>query len=326
MSGAALNPPVASLARRVRAGEVRAIARAISLVEDDAPEAAALVRELFPSTGRAYLVGITGPPGAGKSTLVDRLSLELRQRGDTVGIIAVDPTSPYSGGAILGDRVRMQAQAGDDGVFIRSMATRGHLGGLSRATHEAAYVLDAAGKDWVVIETVGVGQDEVDIVRTADIAIVVLVPGTGDDVQALKAGIMEIADVFVVNKSDREGADRLVASVEAMLALGDAEPGAWRPPIVRTQATTGQGVPELLGAVEAFRAHTASRQHERRRARHQFRLRELLADRFMEHVDRRVLAPGELDTMLERIAGRALDPYTAANGILERALGKTEPS
>jgi LAO/AO transport system kinase len=202
------------------------------------------------------------------------------------------------------------------------MATRGHLGGLSRATHEAAYVLDAAGKDWVVIETVGVGQDEVDIVRTADISIVVLVPGTGDEVQALKAGIMEIADIFVVNKSDREGADRLAASIEAMLALGDADAGAWRPPIVRTRATTGLGVGELLEAVEAFRAHTAAAQHERRRVRHEHRLRELLAERFMDHVDRHVLAKGELDDMLAKIADRGLDPYTAASGILERALGR----
>ena len=322
MADPANTPAVSALAQRVRAGELRAIARAISLVEDDEPGAAALVRDLFPATGGAYLVGVTGPPGAGKSTLVDRLSLELRGRNETVGIIAVDPTSPYSGGAILGDRVRMQAQAGDEGVFIRSMATRGHLGGLSRATHEAAYVLDAAGKHWVIIETVGVGQDEIDIVRTADIAVVVLVPGAGDEVQALKAGIMEIADVFVVNKSDRDGADRLVASIEAMLALGDAQPGAWRPPIVLTQATTGQGVPELLAAIEAFRAHSAAAQPERRRLRQKFRLRELLAERFLDHVDRHVLAPGELDDTLARIASRGLDPYTAANGILGRALGR----
>ena len=205
----------APLSDRVLQGDPRAVARAISLIEDESPQGAALVRRIFPSTGKAYLIGITGSPGAGKSTLVDRLIGELRRSGRTIGVIAVDPTSPYTGGAILGDRVRMQAHVADSGVFIRSMATRGNLGGLARATAEAALVLDAAGKDIVLIETVGVGQDEVDIVRTADISIVTVVPGTGDEVQALKAGIMEIADIFVVNKADREGADRTVASIEA---------------------------------------------------------------------------------------------------------------
>src|SRR5262249_34598692 len=194
-----------TLADRVLAGEPRAMARAISLIEDEHPAASELVRAIFASTGRAYLVGVTGPPGAGKSTLVDRLISEFRGAGHMVGVIAVDPTSPFTGGAVLGDRLRMQAHAEDAGVFIRSMATRGHLGGLARATRDAALVLDAAGRDLVIIETVGVGQDEVDVVRTADISVVTLVPGTGDDVQALKAGIMEIADVFVVNKADREG-------------------------------------------------------------------------------------------------------------------------
>ena len=208
------------LADRVLAGDARAIARAISLVEDEAPAGAELIRDLYSRTGRAYLVGVTGPPGAGKSTLVDKMTTELRQAGQTVGIVAVDPTSPFSGGAVLGDRVRMGAHHGDEGVFIRSMATRGHLGGLARATSDVALVLDAAGKDIVVIETVGVGQDEVDIVRAADVSVVVLVPGTGDDVQAIKAGIMEIADIFVVNKADREGADRVVQAVRANLSRG----------------------------------------------------------------------------------------------------------
>jgi LAO/AO transport system kinase len=198
-----------TLAERVLTGDPRAIARAISLIENESPAGAEVVRDIYPRTGRAYVIGVTGPPGAGKSTLVDRMTTELRGRGQTVGIVAVDPTSPFSGGALLGDRVRMGAHFGDDGVFIRSMATRGHLGGLARATSDVALVLDAAGKDIVMIETVGVGQDEVDIVRTADISIVVLVPGTGDEVQALKAGIMEIADIFVINKADRDGADRL---------------------------------------------------------------------------------------------------------------------
>ena len=310
------------LSDRVLDGDPRAIARAISLIEDEAPQAAELVRALFPHTGGAYLVGITGPPGAGKSTLVDRLTAQLRQSDETVGVIAVDPTSPYTGGAILGDRVRKQAHAGDAGVFIRSMATRGQLGGLARATHEAAQVLDAAGYDWVVIETVGVGQDEVDIVRAADISIVTLVPGAGDDVQAMKAGIMEIADVFVVNKADREGADRLAASIEMMLALEPFGPDQWRPPVLRTQATTGAGVPELAAAIDAFRTHATAEHLSRRRVRDEYRLRERLASRFMDHVDAEVIRTGELAVTLDRIAERTLDPYSAAAELLSRALGR----
>ncbi|MGH9386823.1 MAG: methylmalonyl Co-A mutase-associated GTPase MeaB [Vicinamibacterales bacterium] len=309
-----------SLADRVLAGDPRAMARAMSFIEDEAPAAATLVRDIFPHTGRTYLVGVTGPPGAGKSTLVDRMIAETRKAGETVGVIAVDPSSPFTGGAILGDRVRMQAHAQDEGVFIRSMATRGHLGGLAQATADVALVLDAAGKSLVVIETVGVGQDEVDIVRTADLCIVVLVPGTGDDVQALKAGIMEIADIFVVNKCDRDGADRMVSAIESNLALQSFAEGEWRPPVVKTEATTGGGVPELLDVAQKFRAHSAGVRGRRLKARHEFRLRDLLTHRFLERVETDVVGRDAFDQLVQRIAAREIDPYTAAAQILERTM------
>jgi LAO/AO transport system kinase len=309
-----------NLSQRVIEGDARAVARAISLIEDERPSGAELIRRIFPSTGRAYLVGITGPPGSGKSTLVDRLTAEIRKTSKTVGVVAVDPTSPFSGGALLGDRIRMQAHAGDAGVFIRSMASRGHLVGLALATSDSVLVLYAAGKYVVLMESVGVGQDEIDIVRTADVSIVTLVPGSGDEVQALKAGIMEIADIFVVNKADREGADRTVASIEANLSLQTFAPGEWRPPILKTEATTGQGVAELLATIEQFRAHSADSQGSRRRARAEFRVRELLAQRFVQHVEQQVLGDGELGGILDRIAARELDPYAAVDEIVRRTL------
>jgi LAO/AO transport system kinase len=304
----------------VLAGEPRAVARAISIVENTTDAGITLLRELFAHTGRAFVMGVTGPPGAGKSTLVDRLAVEIRARRQTVGIVAVDPTSPFSGGALLGDRLRMQAHAKDPGVFIRSMATRGQLGGLSRATGDAVLILDAAGTDIIIIETVGVGQDEVDIVRTADVSVVTLVPGTGDDVQALKAGIMEIADVFVVNKKDREGAERLAASIEAMLSLRTWADREWRPPILATQATTGAGVAELLDAIAAFRAQAGGVAHTRRRTRAECRLRDLLMHRYVAHLEAHLLKAGELDALVDKVAARELDPYAAADQILKQTL------
>ena len=326
---AATVPPLDGLVAGVRAGDTRAVARAITVVEAGLPEARALLAALFPHAGASLVVGVTGPPGAGKSSLVDRLTAHLRKQGRTVGIVAVDPTSPFSGGAILGDRIRMQAHATDPGVFIRSMATRGHLGGLSAATDQvvtvlaaatgqALVVLDAAGKDVVLVETVGVGQDEVEIVGTADVSLVVLVPGLGDEVQALKAGIMEIADVFVVNKADRDGVERVVAEIESMLSLSAA--GAERPAIVRTVATRDEGTAALLEAVRDFqgRAAASGALERKRRAQLRRQLEEAVRHRVMGQVFRTVVPPDELEATVERMAGRAVDPETAAEEIVKR--------
>lgn len=248
---------VRSLVERMRQGNTRALARAISLVENDAPEAQPLLSACFPHTGSALRIGITGSPGAGKSTLVDALARAWRRAGKTIGVLAVDPTSPFTGGAILGDRIRMQDPAGDDGLYIRSMATRGALGGLAHNTADVIQILEAGGKDIVLIETVGVGQDEIDIVRLADITVVVLVPGMGDDVQSIKAGIMEIADIFVVNKADHEGADRVEKEIRAMQSLATTH-APRVPPIVRTVATGGAGIAELIAAIDDARDWLAS--------------------------------------------------------------------
>ena len=312
--------PVEEWAGLVRAGEVRAISRAITAVENHAAEAEELLRLLFPATGKAYLTGMTGAPGTGKSTLVDRLAAFYRKRDERVGVIAVDPTSPYTGGAILGDRIRMQGHAGDAGMFIRSMATRGFLGGLARATAEVALLLDAAGKQELLIETVGVGQDEIDIVRLADCVLVVLVPGMGDDIQNMKAGLMEIADIFVLNKADREGADRLHQQLDAMLSLVMPRDG-WHPPVVRTVASENRGIDVLAEAIDKFRTHfVASGERERKHLEHwKKRLVELVESRVLE----RVLGGAEGDKLLTRLAGevaaRRLDPFSAVNEIVAKS-------
>ena len=313
-----LSPDIEEVVEGVRAGRTRALARAITLVENARPEARGLLAALFPHAKDGLVVGVTGPPGAGKSSLVDRLTSRLRRDGQTVGVVAVDPTSPFSGGAILGDRIRMQSHATDPGVFIRSMATRGQLGGLAATTDQVLSVLLAAERDVVLVETVGVGQDEVDIVDSADVSLVVLVPGLGDEVQALKAGIMEIADVFVVNKADRDGVEKLVAEIEAMLSFaGDAGEA---PRIVKTVATEDRGTGELLEAVLAFHreAEASGALARRRRARLRRQLETAVRQRVMAHVRARVLSPAELEETVGRMADRVVDPETAADEIVGR--------
>jgi LAO/AO transport system kinase len=312
--------PIENWAERVCAGEVLAVSRAITAIENHQPEAEELLRAVFPRTGKAYLTGITGAPGTGKSTLVDRLAAHYRRQNHGVGVIAVDPTSPYTGGAILGDRIRMQGHAGDAGMFIRSMATRGFLGGLARATAEVALLLDAAGKDQVLIETVGVGQDEIDIVRLADCVVVVLVPGLGDDIQNMKAGLMEIGDIFVVNKSDREGADRLEQELHAMLSLVMPRDG-WHPPVVRTVAGEGKGIDALAATIGKFRAHfESSGERRKKHVEHwKARLIELVESRLLQRALGGAGGEARLTALAAEVADRKKDPFSAATEILERS-------
>lgn len=303
---------------RLLNGEPRAIARAISSVEDGHESAAELMKAVFPKTGRALIIGITGAPGAGKSSLVDKLALFYKDRGDRVGIICVDPSSPFSGGAILGDRIRMATLGLDKNVFIRSMATRGNLGGLSRATVDAVAILDAAGFDKVIVETVGVGQDEVEIVKTADVSVVVLVPGMGDDIQAIKAGIMEIGDVFVINKADREGVLRTQKELEALLTLAH-RPDFWNPPIVKTVATENKGIEDLSTAIESYRAFQTEKETSltRRQAIARWRLIELLREKLVRDLLGRNGTEEKLDRLAERVAAKETDVYSAVEELIK---------
>ena len=311
-----INPLIDSL----RSGDPRALARAISVVENRLPGWSDLLKALFPHTGKACVLGLTGAPGAGKSTLVDQLAKLYRKQERTVGIIAVDPTSPYTGGAILGDRIRMQDHFADPGIYIRSMATRGSLGGLARTTADVATVLDASGRDMILIETVGVGQDEVDIVRLADITVVILVPGMGDDVQSIKAGIMEIADIFVINKSDREGAERVEREIRALQSLAARHDG-WIPHIVKTVASEAKGVQELAAAVAEYESYLQkeNRAHKKSVENWQERLVEMLRDTMLEKA-RRQLTAESLTKLAEDVAQHKRDPYT----LVEELAGNAE--
>jgi LAO/AO transport system kinase len=298
------------LAEKIVQGDIRSLARAATWIENRRPESEALLRELFPRTGRAMILGVTGAPGAGKSTLCDQLTEKLRAEGKTVGVIAVDPTSPYTGGAILGDRIRMQRHHADPGVFIRSMATRGWLGGLASATTEMTMLLDAAGFDVVIVETVGVGQDEVEIARLADVTLVVMVPGMGDDVQAIKAGIIEIADVFVINKADQPGAEKLERELNSYLGLSH-RPDGWSPKIIRTVASDGQGIVDLLAAAREYHARGSGR--ARAAEIWAGRLREMLRERLMDRLPAEEFLAGG-----QEVAAHRRDPYSILHDWLER--------
>jgi LAO/AO transport system kinase len=312
---------IQTLVERVRAGEARALARAISIVEDRGTDSRSLLKALFPYSGNAALIGLTGAPGAGKSTLVDQIAREYRKQGKTIGIVAVDPTSPFSGGAILGDRIRMQSHYADPGIYIRSMATRGSLGGLAATTADVATVLDANGRDLVMIETVGVGQDEVDIVTLADVTVVILVPGMGDDVQSIKAGIMEIADVFVINKSDRDGAERVEREIRAMQSLS-VRADSWTPPIVKTIASEGAGIAETVVAIDRYRQYLKlENAGERRRAANwRKRITEMLREALFARVVTEYLGNGQAERFAAEVAGHQRDPYT----LVEELIGEAE--
>jgi len=311
---------------KVLSGYKLAMARAISAVEDARPEANALLKEIFPHTGKALVIGITGAPGAGKSTLVDRLAAHYRRQGEKVGIIAVDPSSPFTGGAILGGRIRMQNMTTDEGIFIRSMASRGNLGGLARTTVDAVAILDAGGYGKIIVETIGVGQDEVDIVKTADVTVVVLVPGMGDDIQAIKAGIMEIGDVFAINKADRDGVLRTERELEMLLSITE-RPDGWKPPIIKTVATVAtedNGITNLSEAIASYADFVQSHNDKatgRRISIAQHRIIEMLRDRLLKAALQKATTAEELQDMAQAVANRSRDPYSVVDEIIAKVLG-----
>jgi LAO/AO transport system kinase len=322
-NGAAIN----GLVEKVRAGDTRALARAISLVENHAPDAGALLSACFPHTGKTQVIGLTGAPGAGKSTLTNQLARAYRAQEKTVGVIAVDPTSHYTGGAILGDRIRMQSQESDTSLYVRSMATRGFMGGLARTTADVATVMEASGKDVLLIETVGVGQDEIDIVRLADVTVVMLVPGMGDDVQSLKAGIMEIANIFVINKCDRDGADRVEREVRMMQSLiSHHEADMWIPPVVRTIASEGTGIEDLQKAITRYEEYLVKRGLlEKKRAENwRGRLLEMMRQQFVERGIGEMLGAEALERHATAVAARTEDPYVLVPRLMEQLLGGRE--
>jgi len=313
-----------SIAEKIISGDIRSVARLIRDIDDNVPGAREVLKALYPSTGKAYVVGITGSPGVGKSTLVDQMVTYLRAAGKTVGVLAVDPTSPFSGGAILGDRVRMQRHSMDEGVFIRSMATRGYFGGITQSTRSAIDVLDAMGKDCIIVETVGVGQDEIDIVQSAHTTIIVLVPGMGDDVQALKAGILEIGNIFVINKADREGADRTVNDIRLMIEMDEKRyKDGWKPPILTAQAVFDKGVKEILDEIDKHRKHlqsSAQIQSMRKYEKARNDLSEMIKDKITHDVLDEIINSGEFETTLQSIIKGEIDPYTACDTIVSKKL------